>query len=310
MPDAQSRASTRPVDRPRVTASSAVPGADHARAHHQHVQLALGHPRECLGALRRSQCRCPHALPPVSVAPASPLPAVDPVHIPVPDSDRLPDFGHHQPPPVDNTSDSAQTARQSRISVIFTPSLTLRSPVLSTGLARLSRFGYWEGRPHAMPADLAVIGLGHFGLPARPGRRRRRHRRRSATTRPAPTAGSLTPAELRRMLAGGFRPTTNPAELGRVRTAVICAPTPLGADGAPRPHRGRRGRPHPGRPAAPAHHGDPGVAGPPGHDRGLPAPDPRRGLRAARGPRLPPRLLPQPRRPGQPRPTAPPTPPR
>ena len=37
------------------------------------------------------------------------------------------------------------------------------------------------------------------------------------------------------MLSGGFRAATDPAELGRVRTAVICAPTPRGADGAPRP---------------------------------------------------------------------------
>lgn len=34
------------------------------------------------------------------------------------------------------------------------------------------------------------------------------------------------------MSAAGFRVTTNPAELGRVRTAVICAPTALGADRA------------------------------------------------------------------------------
>ena len=43
VPDAQSRASTRPVDRPRVTASSAVPAPTTPRAHHQHVQLTLGH---------------------------------------------------------------------------------------------------------------------------------------------------------------------------------------------------------------------------------------------------------------------------
>ncbi len=77
-----------------------------------------------------------------------------------------------------------------------------------------------------------------------------------------------------------------------------------------RPHPCGRRRPHPGRTAAPAHHGDPGVPRAPGHHGGVPAPAPRRGLRAARGPRLPPRLLTQPRRPGQPRLTAPPTPPR
>jgi len=81
-----------------------------------------------------------------------------------------------------------------------------------------------------MPADLAVIGLGHLGLPLA----------QAAVAAGIPTlgyktgpeAGSLTAAELRRMLSGGFRPTTSPVELGRVRTAVICAPTGRGADGA------------------------------------------------------------------------------
>ena len=76
-----------------------------------------------------------------------------------------------------------------------------------------------------MPADLAVIGLGAYGLPLA----------QAAVAagistigyRTGPEAGSLSPAELRRMLSGGFRPTTDPAELGRVRTAVICAPTPV-----------------------------------------------------------------------------------
>ncbi|EPJ35392.1 putative UDP-N-acetyl-D-glucosamine 6-dehydrogenase [Streptomyces afghaniensis 772] len=80
-----------------------------------------------------------------------------------------------------------------------------------------------------MPADLAVIGLGPYGLPLA----------QAAVAagvatigyRTGPEAGSLSPAEQRRMLSGGFRPTTNAAELGRVRTAVICAPTPRGADG-------------------------------------------------------------------------------
>ncbi|POX55474.1 nucleotide sugar dehydrogenase [Streptomyces sp. Ru71] len=80
-----------------------------------------------------------------------------------------------------------------------------------------------------MPADLAVIGLGPLGLPLA----------QAAVAAGIPTVGyrtgpeasSLTPAELRRMLSGGFRQPTGPAELGRVRTAVICAPTPRGADG-------------------------------------------------------------------------------
>ncbi|MEV6959138.1 nucleotide sugar dehydrogenase [Streptomyces sp. NPDC051207] len=80
-----------------------------------------------------------------------------------------------------------------------------------------------------MPADLAVIGLGPYGLPLA----------QAAVAagiptlgyRTGPESGSLSPAELRRMLAGGFRTAAGPAELGRVRTAVICAPTPRGADG-------------------------------------------------------------------------------
>ncbi|AIS00055.1 nucleotide sugar dehydrogenase [Streptomyces glaucescens] len=80
-----------------------------------------------------------------------------------------------------------------------------------------------------MPADLAVIGLGPLGLPLA----------QAAVAagiptvgyRTGPEPGSLSPAELRRMLSGGFRHAGGPAELGRVRTAVICAPTPRAADG-------------------------------------------------------------------------------
>ncbi|MER7838869.1 nucleotide sugar dehydrogenase [Streptomyces sp. NPDC096040] len=80
-----------------------------------------------------------------------------------------------------------------------------------------------------MPADLAVMGLGPYGLPLA----------QAAVAAGIPTigyatgpeAGSLSPAELRRMLSGGFRVAKDPAELGRVRTAVICAPTSRGDDG-------------------------------------------------------------------------------
>ncbi|MEU3328251.1 nucleotide sugar dehydrogenase [Streptomyces albus] len=94
-----------------------------------------------------------------------------------------------------------------------------------------------------MPADLAVLGLAHSGLPLA----------QAATAngigtigydpdettvadigagRPPSDAG-LTAAEIRRMLAKGFRAGTDPAVLGRVRTAVICAPTALGPHRAP-----------------------------------------------------------------------------
>jgi nucleotide sugar dehydrogenase len=80
-----------------------------------------------------------------------------------------------------------------------------------------------------MPADLAVIGLGPYGLPLAQAAVAAGIPTLGYRTGPEP--GSLSPAELRRMLSGGFRPATSPAELGRVRTAVICAPTPQGADG-------------------------------------------------------------------------------
>ncbi|GGT89195.1 MULTISPECIES: nucleotide sugar dehydrogenase [Streptomyces] len=91
-----------------------------------------------------------------------------------------------------------------------------------------------------MPADLAVIGLGHHGLPLAQAAIAVGIDTVGYDTDPRPVAelaagrppvdGSLTASEIRRMLSGGFRPATNPAELGRVRTAVICAPTPPGPD--------------------------------------------------------------------------------
>lgn len=92
-----------------------------------------------------------------------------------------------------------------------------------------------------MPADLAVIGLGSHGLPlaqAAVGARidtigfdpERAHDLAVGRLPGGGAEGSLTAADIRRMLSGGFRPTADPAELGRVRTAVICAPTPLGPD--------------------------------------------------------------------------------
>ncbi|WP_275464176.1 nucleotide sugar dehydrogenase [Streptomyces noursei] len=86
-----------------------------------------------------------------------------------------------------------------------------------------------------MPADLAVIGLGHLGLPLA----------QAATAAglttigydPDPRAaalpgagGPLSATEVRRLIAAGFRTTTDPGALGRVRTAVLCAPTPVDED--------------------------------------------------------------------------------
>ncbi len=92
-----------------------------------------------------------------------------------------------------------------------------------------------------MPADLAVLGLEHLGLPAaRAATAAGIHTvgftpdpRAAAdlnTGRP-PVEGFLTAPDLRRMLARGFSATSDPAELARVRTALICAPVPVDAAG-------------------------------------------------------------------------------
>lgn len=93
-----------------------------------------------------------------------------------------------------------------------------------------------------MPADLAVIGLGPLGLPlaqaasaagiATVGYDPDDRAVDGLSAGRPPVDGTLTAAALRRMLAAGFRATTDPAELGRARTAVICVPTPLGEDSA------------------------------------------------------------------------------
>jgi len=90
-----------------------------------------------------------------------------------------------------------------------------------------------------MPADLAVLGLGHTGLPLAQAATAAGINTIGYDPDPVTVAdinagrvppGTLSAAELRRMLAGGFRASDDPAVLGRVRTAVICAPAPLGAD--------------------------------------------------------------------------------
>ena len=93
-----------------------------------------------------------------------------------------------------------------------------------------------------MPADLAVLGLGQLGLPAAQaatavgigtvGFVPRPQDAAALNAGRPPAEGALTAAELRRMLAKGFRATSDPAVLGRVRTALICAPTPPAADGS------------------------------------------------------------------------------
>ncbi|SFB83997.1 nucleotide sugar dehydrogenase [Streptomyces aidingensis] len=91
-----------------------------------------------------------------------------------------------------------------------------------------------------MPADVAVLGLGHLGLPAAQattaagmptvGFTRDARAAAALTAGRAPAEGPLTAAEIRRMLTGGFTVSTDPAVLSRVRTALICEPAPARPD--------------------------------------------------------------------------------
>lgn len=93
-----------------------------------------------------------------------------------------------------------------------------------------------------MSVDLAVIGLGHLGLPlARAataagidtvGFDADENTIRALRAGRPPTDTTLVAAEVRRMLHRGFHATTDPAVLGRARTAIICSPTPQGEDHA------------------------------------------------------------------------------
>ncbi|MFE0687431.1 nucleotide sugar dehydrogenase [Streptomyces sp. JH002] len=91
-----------------------------------------------------------------------------------------------------------------------------------------------------MPADLAVLGLGHLGLPAAQaasaigvgtvGYTDDQHTTTELNAGRPPADSTLAAADLRRMLAAGFQATSDPTVLARVRTALICAPTPPAAD--------------------------------------------------------------------------------
>ncbi|GLF97636.1 nucleotide sugar dehydrogenase [Streptomyces yaizuensis] len=85
-----------------------------------------------------------------------------------------------------------------------------------------------------MPADLVVIGLGHHGLPLAQAAVAAGIATVGYDPDPrqlAEPAAGRTPADIRRMVSAGFRTVTDPAAIGRVRTAALCTPTPLGPDG-------------------------------------------------------------------------------
>ncbi|WP_052848659.1 nucleotide sugar dehydrogenase [Streptomyces avicenniae] len=94
-----------------------------------------------------------------------------------------------------------------------------------------------------MPADLAVLDPGQLGLPVAQAATAVGIATVGFTSDPRAAAllnagrppgdGALAASDLRRMLAAGFHATSDPVVLGRVRTALICAPTPPGPDHAP-----------------------------------------------------------------------------
>ncbi|GAB2626927.1 nucleotide sugar dehydrogenase [Streptomyces capparidis] len=87
-----------------------------------------------------------------------------------------------------------------------------------------------------MAADLVVIGLGFAGLPLAQAAVAagmdvigydRDERTVAGLNSGRSPVDDLTAADVRRMLAAGFRATSDTAVLGQARVAVICEPTPL-----------------------------------------------------------------------------------
>lgn len=91
-------------------------------------------------------------------------------------------------------------------------------------------------------ADVAVVGLGYVGLPLAEqlcsaglrvfGFDVDRAKVHAISSGISPI-GDLSDEQLRKMLEGGFRPSSDESVLGEVDTVVICVPTPLSVDGGP-----------------------------------------------------------------------------
>ncbi len=323
VPAAQSRASTRPVASPRVAASSAMPAPTTPPPTTSTSSSCSAMRRERFGALRRTQSGCPHRCLPS--APSPYLAGARRARRPWARRDRrsrppwaagrprirraagltdsilspVPDIGHRPHPTCGQHSTT--TRPQCRITVIFTPSLTVRSLALSTGLARLVPSGYWEGRltpcPQTSPSSASATSACPSPRPP---------------PAPASAPSATTPTRGRSPSSPpGARPSTAPSP--RPRSAGCCraasAPrrTRPSWDGsappssAPRPGRAPRAPsicppspspPAPSPPGCAAHHRAAGVARAARHHRGRAAPAPGGGLRAARRSGLPPRVLP------------------
>ncbi len=93
-----------------------------------------------------------------------------------------------------------------------------------------------------MSVDLVVVGVGYVGLPLAAGAGAAglsvigydiSAEVCDGLEQGRPHVPDVRPAQLKTMLANGFRATTDPAVLGTADTVVICVPTGLGTDGRP-----------------------------------------------------------------------------
>src|SRR5690606_36743754 len=93
-----------------------------------------------------------------------------------------------------------------------------------------------------MPVDLAVIGLGYVGLQLAEAAARAGMSVTGIDTSPEVVHGlnrgvshvdDLSDGDIAKILAAGFRATTDERELGSADTVVICLPTPLADHGGP-----------------------------------------------------------------------------
>lgn len=96
--------------------------------------------------------------------------------------------------------------------------------------------------PSGEVADLVVVGLGHVGLPLAQEAGGAGLTTVGYDVSEAVVSGlnggrshvgGVSHAEVARMVAGGFRATSDPRALSGARTVVICVPTGLGVTGAP-----------------------------------------------------------------------------
>lgn len=93
-----------------------------------------------------------------------------------------------------------------------------------------------------MTTDVVVLGLGYVGMPLAHAATRAGLEVIGFDVDPAVVSGltfgsshvdDLTDSDVRDMLAGGFRATTDPTVIAEAGAAVICVPTPLSQEGRP-----------------------------------------------------------------------------